>query len=79
MPYRLEQLLANILSLPEGKITDQTGPDNLSAWDSFNGLRILEGIEKNFQVKIDISDMIGIKNVADIKVVLKKHGVKINN
>lgn len=73
---KVEEVIAKVLNLDEGKIDDTTGPDNTENWDSFNALILVSELEKNFNVKFTIDEVVGVKNVADIKSVLKKHGIK---
>ena len=73
----VEEILAKVLGVEVGKINDQTGPDNTSNWDSFNGLILVTELEKNFNVKFTLDEVVKVKNVGDIKKFLKQHGIKI--
>lgn len=73
----VEEILAKVLGINAASITDETGPDNTSAWDSFNGLILVTELEKNFNVKFTLDEVVAVKNVADIKTALKRHGVEI--
>ncbi len=74
MHKSLEEILAGVFGVKPEKITDQTSPDNLSSWDSFNGLKLWETLEREYGLKIVIEEMAKVKNVGDIKNLLKKHG-----
>ena len=73
----VEEILANVLHIDPAGITDETGPDNTEAWDSFNGLILLTELEKNFNVKFSLDEVMAVKNVADIKKALRKHGIEV--
>ncbi len=73
----VEEVLGKVLDIDSSKITDVTSPSNTDAWDSFNGLLLVTELEKNFDVKFTIDEIVGVKNVADIKKVLKEHNVDI--
>jgi len=73
----LEQVVAKVLDLKPGEVTDKTGPENTESWDSFNGLVLATELENNFKVKFSIDEVVSVKNVGDIKRILKKHGFKI--
>lgn len=73
----VEEILAKVLGIDIEKINDQTGPDNATEWDSFNGLILITELEKNFNVTFVLNEVVAVKNVADIKTALKKHGVEI--
>jgi acyl carrier protein len=74
MRQPLEKILAEVFGVNPSDITDSTSPDTLSSWDSFNGLKLVEALEKNYKIKLNIEDMAKVKNVADIKNLLKKYG-----
>lgn len=69
----VEEVLAKVFNSEPSKINDQTGPANTEAWDSFNGLLLVTELEKTFNVSFTIDEIVGVKTVADIKKVLKKH------
>ncbi len=74
MKKPLEEILAKTFGVKPDKINDQTSPENLSSWDSFNGLKLIEELERYYGLKIDLGEMSQVKNVGDIKKILKKHG-----
>ena len=71
---RLKAILSKVLGIEEDKITDDTSPDNVEAWDSFNGLMIVSELESNFNVKFTMDEVTAVKRVKDIKDALKRHG-----
>ncbi len=73
----VEEVLAKVFNMEAAKINDATSPSNTEAWDSFNGLLLVTELEKTYDVKFSIEEVVGVKNVADIKKVLEKHGVKV--
>lgn len=58
-------------------VNDQSGPETIERWDSFNGYVLLDDIETEFGVKFTLDEAVSIKNVGDIKKVLQNHGVTI--
>ena len=72
---RLKSVLAKILQIKETEITDDTAPENVETWDSFNGLVIVSALEKEFNVNFTMEEITSVKNVKDIKKCLLKHGV----
>ncbi len=73
----VEEVLGKVLDIDPSKIAGTTGPGNTDAWDSFNGLLLVTELEKNFNVKFTIEEIVGVKNVADIKKVLRDHNAEI--
>ena len=78
MSNDLYKIIAKVLSISESEINDESGPENIEAWDSFNGLVLVDELENHFNVKFTISEIIDVKNVADIKRHLKNHDVDPN-
>lgn len=72
---RLKRVLSNVLKIDESTITDETSPDNTPTWDSMNAMLLVTALETEFNVKFTARDIIGVKNVGDIKKSLKRHGV----
>ncbi len=69
------QIVAKVFSIPESEINDQSSPENIESWDSFNGLVLVDELENHFKIKFTISEITDVKNVADIKRHLKNHDV----
>ncbi|MBI3034743.1 acyl carrier protein [Candidatus Woesearchaeota archaeon] len=75
---RLNAILSKVLGIEPDLITDKTSPDNVESWDSFNGLMLVSELEKGFNVKFTMEEVVSVKNVKDIKESLRKHGVKLD-
>ena len=68
-------IIAKVFSISESQINDQSGPENIESWDSFNGLILVDELENHFNIKFSISEITDVKTVADIKRHLKNHNV----
>ena len=66
------------MDVPESDINDQSGPENIESWDSFNGLALVDELENHFNVKFTISEITDVQNVADIKRHLKNHNIDLD-
>lgn len=73
---RLKKILSKVLEVDEKEIHDDSSPDAIESWDSFNGLMIVTELENEFKVNFTMDEVINIVNVGDIKKALIKHGVK---
>ena len=78
MSEKLYNIISKVFSVPVSEINDESSPETIEAWDSFNGLILVDEIESNFNVKFLVSEIIDAKNVKDIKRYLKNHGVDLN-
>tara|TARA_B100001540_G_scaffold225289_1_gene199484 strand:- start:207 stop:446 length:240 start_codon:yes stop_codon:yes gene_type:complete len=72
-------IVAKVFSVPVSDITDESSPENIESWDSFNGLVLVDELESNFNIKFSISEITDVKNVADIKRHLKNHNITLND
>ena len=66
------------MSVPISEINDKSSPENIEAWDSFNGLVLLDELEISFDVKFSLDEITDVKTVGDIKKHLKNHGVNLD-
>ena len=78
MSENIYKIVAKVFSVPISEINDESSPETIESWDSFNGLILVDEIESNFNVKFSVSEIIDVKNVKDIKKHLKNHGVDLN-
>jgi len=79
MSKKLYKIISDVMSVPFDKINDNTGHDTVDSWDSLDGLRLLDKLEQSFKVQFSIGELTIESTVGEIKEVLKKHGVKIDD
>ena len=72
-------IVAKVFSIDESEITDESSPETIESWDSFNGLVLVDDLENHFNIKFSISEITDVKTVADIKRHLKTHNVILND
>jgi len=78
MSKKLYDIISKVFSVQISEINDESSPETIEAWDSFNGLILVDEIESNFNIKFSVSEIIDVKNVKDIKRHLNNHGVDLN-
>ncbi len=78
MSNKLYSLIARIMGVPVSQISDQSGPETIESWDSFNGLVLVDELESEFKVKFTFDETLDVKTVADIKKHLQNHGVALD-
>ena len=71
----LRTIVAKVFSIPELEVSDNSSPENIESWDSFNGLILVDELENHFKIKFSISEITDVKTVSDIKRHLKNHNV----
>ena len=78
MSEKLYNIISKVFSVPISEINDESNPETIESWDSFNGLILIDELESSFNVKFSVSEIIDVKNVKDIKKHLKNHGIDLN-
>ena len=76
MTQKLYDLLAEVFSIPSNEISDNSSPETIENWDSFNGLVVVDKLESEYNIKFTMDEIEDVSNVSDIKRHLKNHGVK---
>lgn len=71
----LKELISKVLSVDKESLNDDSSPENIPSWDSFNGLMMVAELENNFNVKFTLTEVVSVKKLKDIKDALKKHGI----
>ena len=78
MSNKLYSIIAKIMGVSESDVTDESGPETIANWTSFNSYVLLYQLESEFNVKFTIDEAVDVNIVADIKRHLKNHGVNFN-
>ncbi len=67
--------VSSVLKANPRSINDETSPANAKNWDSFRGLLLIMEIEKEFGAKFSMEEILYIKNIGDIKKILKGRNI----
>ncbi len=70
-------LISKVLEVSKSEINDNTSPQNIRNWDSFNTLKMIIAIENEFNIKLPLEEVVVIKTVKDIKALLLAKGVSL--
>ena len=79
MSKRVYSIISKVMDLPISEINDESSPETIESWDSFNSYVLLDELETEFKTEFYIDEVVETKNVADIKKYLKKHGIELND
>ena len=74
MNEKLYQIVSEVFNVELDKINDDTSPENLEEWDSFNFYVLLDQIENKFNIKFDLDETLEIKKIGDFKKLFEKYG-----
>ena len=78
MPSKLYEILSQVFDIDISLINDQSSPETIDSWDSFNGLILVDELENKFNVKFSITEITDVKTIGDIKRHLKNHGINLD-
>ncbi|RDJ32183.1 MAG: acyl carrier protein [Crenarchaeota archaeon] len=78
MSKKLFEILSQVFSVPISEINDESSPDTIEKWDSFNSLVLIDELESAFNLKFTVAEMTDTHSVADIKRHLKNRGVSLD-
>jgi len=78
MGKKLYDIISKVFSVQISEINDESSPETIESWDSFNGLILVDELESNFNIKFSVSEIVDVKNVKDIKRYLNNHGVDLD-
>ena len=77
MTEKLYEIASKVFNVPIEKINDDTSPEVLEEWDSFNFYVLLDEIENSFGIKFDLDDTLYIKKIGDFKRMFDKYGITL--
>ena len=70
---RLSGIFETVLDKHDLKLTDNMTTDDIDNWDSLTNMTIISEIERQWQIKLKLRDIIKMKNIGDmIDTIVKK-------
>ena len=73
MEDQLKEIMADILDVDEGDITNEFAPESTNNWDSFNNLRLITAIEEEFEIKLSMDEIGKMVNFGAVKEAVSSH------
>ena len=67
------------MDVPITELSDNSSPETIPSWDSFNSYLLLDELESEFQTEFSIDEVVETKNISDIKKHLKNHGIILDD
>lgn len=68
---RVESVFKVVFEQDELMISEETCADDIEAWDSFKHLALIAMLEKEFNIKFEIDEIVSMECVGDIIKVLE--------
>ncbi len=69
---RILNIFSDVLGVPGSAISDETAYDSFEQWDSLRHLAFVGKLEDEFDIYIDIDDVIAMETFAKVKAIVKK-------
>ena len=79
MSKKLYTLIGKIMDVSIIDLNDDSSPESIPSWDSFNSYLLLDELESEFQTEFSIDEVVETKNISDIKKHLKNHGIILDD
>ena len=79
MSKKLYKIIAKVMDISIDEITDNSSPETIPSWDSFNSYILLDELESEFKTEFTIDEVTETKNVSDIKKHLNAHGINLDD
>ena len=79
MSEKLYGIIAKVMDISIDEINDNSSPETIPSWDSFNSYILLDELESEFKTEFTIDEVTETKNVSDIKKNLKIHGIILDD
>ena len=77
MNEKLASVLAEVFSLRPDQISPELTKDDVGNWDSLKQMDLVMSIEKEFDITLEITDIITMNSVVGIIEVLKSKGIDL--
>lgn len=74
MNERLIKVIKKVFNIENEYVDENWTSDDIAEWDSIGHLNLILGIEKEFNVKIEIEEMFEVEKLGDITGVLMRKG-----
>ena len=69
----LFNLVAGILGVSSEELSLESGPENLSKWDSLAQITIVSAIEQQYTIKLNMPEILSIRSISDLQELIEKH------
>ena len=72
MNDKLQEIFREVMREADLIINDEMSEKDVASWNSLNNVLLINQIEESFSIKFDLSEILKIKNIGDIKSSIEK-------
>lgn len=73
---KLKEIVAEAFEVKPGDVTDDKQLKDFEMWDSMTHMLLISSIEGAFEVELTNDEIVNMQSIADIKKILKDHGIE---
>ncbi|MDP9382650.1 MAG: acyl carrier protein [Chloroflexota bacterium] len=74
---RLEELFGAVLDVPAASLTEESGPETVTEWDSFGHITLITAMEETYGVSFETDEIQKAKSLGDARDILRAKGVEV--
>lgn len=72
----IEEVVSGVFGVDQASVNESSSPESIEGWDSMGHVNLVIALEQNFNVSIDIDDVMDMGSVGKIRKTLLEYGVK---
>ena len=69
---KVYEVISKSLNIEPALLHEELGPGDMSEWDSLGHQTLIADLERHFQVKLDIDEVLDMETVGDIVEILQE-------
>lgn len=73
---RVFKIISQVMNVPFGEVDEDSSPENLESWDSFQHMMLILAMEEEFKIRFSDEEIAGMGKASIILEVLQSKGVE---
>lgn len=66
IPENVRRIASDLFGIPADRITDQSSPETIEAWDSTQHLNFVLALEEKFNIQLSPEEMEQMRNIGEV-------------
>ena len=76
MEKEIKSVIADVLGVEMGVLTDDLAPGDIPEWDSLRHMMILTALEKAYHMKFQREELVDVEDLADLVALVEEKGLR---
>ena len=77
MNRRLRNVLSIVLGVRPGELRDDMSQEEIASWDSLRQMDLVISLEREYDIELDLGDIVRMTSIASIAAVLAAKGIDL--